>query len=279
MATYIRPTTVPEALAALAASPRTILAGGTDHYPARVIHEPGEDILDLSALAALRPITRHGATWRIPALATWTDIVRHPLPPLFGGLKQASAQIGGPQIQNAGTLLGNVCNASPAADGIPALLALDAAVELQSTRGARTLPLADFVLGPRRTAKAPNELATALLIPHTPARSVFHKLGARRYLVISITMVALTLEQDTAGRITRAAVAVGACGPVAARLPALEAALLGQYPDPALVTEAHLAPLTPIEDIRAPAGYRRKATLEIIRRLLGGVAQTEAQAA
>ncbi len=248
-----------------------MMAGGTDHYPARAIHEPDEDIVDLSALPGLQTITRadradEGPAWRIPALATWTDVIEAPLPPLFDGLKQAAAQIGGWQIQNAGTVVGNVCNASPAADGIPALLALDSLVELSSLRGVRTLGLADFVLGPRSTARRPDEMVTALIVPDRPANSRFLKLGGRRYLVISISMVAVTLQTDPAGCVTHAAVAVGACGPVATRLPALEAALLGRRPDRVRLDPDHLAALTPIDDLRAPAVYRLQATLELLRR-------------
>lgn len=278
MATYLRPSALPDALAALHAQPRTLIAGGTDHYPARVTWEPDEDILDLSALHALRGIAQAAGTWRIPALTTWTDLIEAALPPLFDGLRAAARQVGGWQVQNAGTLVGNVCTASPAGDGIPALLALDATVELASAAGTRTLPLADFVLGPRRTARRPDELVTALLVPDRPARSVFHKLGTRRYLVISITMAAVTLGQDGAGRITHARVAVGSCGPRAVRLPALEAALLGVYPHPGLVQPAHLQPLSPIDDMRGTAAYRLDATLELLRRALDGFSARAAAA-
>ena len=270
MASYLRPTVLTDALSALRAKPRIVLAGGTDHFPARATHEPDEDILDISALHGLRGITRSGGAWRLGALTTWTDVIAADLPPLFDGLAAAVRQVGGPQIQNAGTLAGNLCTASPAADGIPALLALDAQVQLAGDGGTRTLPLDDFVLGPRRTALRPEELVIALLVPDRPARSVFVKLGARRYLVISITMAAVTLEQDAAGRVTHARVAVGSCGPRAARLRGLEAVLLGRVPDPGLILPEHLAPLSPITDVRGPAAYRLDATLELLRRALDG---------
>jgi len=278
MATYLRPTALSDALAALHARPRTLIAGGTDHYPTRVTWEPDEDILDLSALYALRGIVQAGGTWRIPALATWTDLIETPLPPLFDGLRAAAGQVGGWQIQNAGTLVGNICTASPAGDGIPALLALDACVELASTAGTRTLPLQGFVLGPRQTARRPDEMVTALLVPDRVARSVFHKLGARRYLVISITMAAVTLGQHADGRISHARVAVGSCGPRAVRLPALEAALLGAHPHPGLVQPPHLQPLSPIDDVRGPASYRLDATLELLRRAVDGFSARAAAA-
>ena len=271
MASYLRPVSLSDALAALAAGPRVLLAGGTDHFPARAVFEPDEDIVDLTALPDLRRIALGSGLWRIPALATWTDLIEAELPALFAGLRAAARQVGGWQIQNQGTIVGNVCNASPAADGIPPLLALDASVELASLSGTRALPLRDFILGPRRTARRADEVATALLIPDRAARSVFLKLGARRYLVIAISAVAVTVALQS-GRVVFARVAVGACGPVAARLPALEAALIGHAPNGSLVRREHLAPLAPIDDVRASANYRLEATAELLRRALDGFA-------
>lgn len=281
MGRYLRPATLEAALALLAERTRTVLAGGTDHFPARVLHAPDEDILDITALPGLRAIARRDGHWFIPCLATWSDLIAARLPAGFDGLRAAARQVGGRQVQNAATVLGNVCNASPAADGIPGLLALDAEVELASAGGTRVLPLADFVLGPRRTARRPNELALGLRIPEAdgPARSCFLKLGARRYLVISVVMVAAVADLAEDGRIRRARVAVGACSPVARRLPALEAALAGQRPDPALVGPEHLAPLAPIDDVRATAAYRQEATLELLRRAVAALGRTEALAA
>jgi len=271
MASYLRPTGLPEALGALAAQARTVLAGGTDHYPARVLATPDEDILDISALPGLRAIEARGDHWRLPCLATWTDLLLADLPPLFDGLRAAARQVGGRQVQNAGTLVGNLCNASPAADGIPCLLALDARVELVSMAGLRCLPVAAFLRGSRRTARRADELVAAVLIPRParPARASFHKLGGRRYLVISVAMVAVVAEFAADGRIALARVAVGACNAMATRLPALEAALTGARPDPALVDADHLAPLAPIDDVRASADYRREAVLELLRRAVG----------
>src|SRR5690349_1605826 len=135
MALYLRPTEVDEAVAALAANDAlTILAGGTDFYPARVGNPAARapDVLDITALRGLRGITNEGDRLRIGAATTWSDVIRSDLPPWFDGLKRAAREVGGVQIQNAGTIAGNLCNASPAADGVPCLLALDAAVELAS---------------------------------------------------------------------------------------------------------------------------------------------------
>lgn len=269
---YFRPARLKEACDALASRRLTVLAGGTDHYPARVGRSPQEDILDLTGVAELRGIRKSAQGWRIGATTTWTDVLEAKLPPLFDTLRLAAREVGGAQIQNAGTVAGNVCNASPAADGVPALLALDASVELSSARATRMLPLAEFILGPRKTALGSDEIVTALFVPapHAVAHSHFLKLGARKYLVISIAMAAAVIETER-NIVQAARIAVGACSPVAARLPALEAALVGVKLDPLLGERAapvHLAPLKPIGDVRADAAYRLEAALTLVRRTL-----------
>ena len=208
----------------------------------------------------------------IGARASWSDVLRADLPPSFDALKLAAREVGSIQIQNRGTVAGNLCNASPAADGVPPLLTLDASVELASADGVRVLPLDDFILGNRKTARRPDELVTAILVPKPAhaARASFLKLGARKYLVISIVMAAGLLEVKE-GRVAAARIAVGACSAVAQRLPALEAALVGQPAGPGLAGLAageHLAGLAPIDDIRADAGYRREAALVLVKRCL-----------
>lgn len=254
-----------------------VLAGGTDFYPARVGRTIDDDVVDVTAIAGLRGIERAGDEWRIGAATTWTDVIEADLPPLFAGVKRAAREVGGVQIQNAGTVAGNICNASPAADGVPALLALDASVELCSQRGARVLPLAEFVRGNRQTARGADELLVAIRVPGRGegSRGHFVKLGARRYLVISIVSVALRLDVER-GSIAGAGIAVGACSAVPQRLPALEAALVGQALKTGLgdvVMADHLAPLSPIDDVRGAAEYRRDAALTLVRRGLEEMAQ------
>jgi CO/xanthine dehydrogenase FAD-binding subunit len=275
MGDYLRPTRLDEALRALT-RPCTVLAGGTDFYPARVSRQIDEDVLDITAIEGLGGISEEAAGWRLGATTTWSELLDTPLPPLFDGLKQAAREVGGRQIQNAGTLAGNLCNASPAADGVPPLLALDAEVELASGAGPRRVPLASFITGNRRTALGAGELMVAVHVRHRTreARSAFLKLGARRYLVISIAMASATLEID-GGRIAAAGVAVGACSAVARRLPLLEAALVGVPSDQRtanLVDEAQLAPLAPIDDMRGSAAYRQDVVVTMLRRLLSGLA-------
>jgi CO/xanthine dehydrogenase FAD-binding subunit len=270
---YLRPESLEEALAALEAGQRTVLAGGTDYYPARVGVPLDDDILDITAIGDLGRITTVGDGVRIGALVRWSALADVALPPAFDGLRTAARQIGGRQVQNAGTLCGNVCNASPAADGIPNLLVLDASVELASARGTRTVPVGDFVTGNRTTAIRPDELAIALIVPAPPdgAHSCFGKLGARAYLVISIAMVAALIAPARDGTVAVARLAVGACSTVAQRLTELEQALSGVRTGPDLAEipqAAHLAPLAPIDDIRGTAGYRLDAALTLLRRAL-----------
>lgn len=280
MSAYLRPTRLDEALDALVRGgpdgvPWTVVAGATDHYPARVGRMPDEDVLDVTAIGGLRDIAEVHGGWWIGALTTWTDLAEASLPPLFDGLRQAGLAIGGLQIQARATVVGNVCNASPAADGVPNLLALDATVELAGGRKTRRIPLAEFITGNRRTARRPDELVTGLFVPAplagTRVRSTFQKLGSRAYLVISIAMVAAVVELTAERTIARARVAVGACSEVAQRLPALEAALRGRRAvaeTSTMASAAHLADLTPIDDVRGTADYRRDAALTTVRRAL-----------
>ncbi len=276
MASYLRPTSLDEALAALAARPRVMLAGGTDIYPARVGRPVDDDILDVTALPELRAISSMDSVIRIPALATWTDLVRLDLPPAFDGLKAAARSIGGVQIQHRATIVGNLCNASPAADGLPNLVALDARVELTSTAGRREIPVGEFVVGNRRTVRRSDELVTAVLVPRPreTARSVFLKLGSRAYLVISIAMVAVVLDVGEDSRIGSARIVVGACSEVPQRIGPVERRLIGRPASPALageVASADMTGLSPIDDVRGTAAYRRDAALTLVRRALAKV--------
>ncbi|GLS30042.1 CO or xanthine dehydrogenase, FAD-binding subunit [Mesorhizobium albiziae] len=270
MIRYAKPTTVNEALALLSEGPWRLLAGGTDFYPALGNRPLRENILDINGLDGLRGISETATHLVIGARTTWSDIVAHGLPPAFEALKEAAREVGSIQIQNTGTVAGNLCNASPAADGVPALMILDAEVELRSLDGTRHLALPEFILGNRRIALQPGEMVTAIRVPKGSAAgsSSFFKLGARRYLVISIAMAAARISVKD-GFVEDAAISVGACSAVAQRLHALEALLRGKPASNGLgndVEEAHLAGLQPIEDVRGSAEYRRLAAREIVAR-------------
>lgn len=248
-----------------------ILAGGTDFYPALGDRAVTWPVVDISRIAELRGIHTEPTAIVIGGGTTWTEIVRHPLPPSFDVLKAAAREIGGIQIQNRGTIAGNLCNASPAADSVPPLLALDAEVELVSATATRRLALDDFILGNRKTARRADEILARVLIPRQAenARSAFLKLGARKYLVISISMVAAVIKIDAAGCVTDARIAVGSCSAKAQRLPELERALRGAPAKRgigAIVSSEHLRKLSPIDDLRATAAYRRDASLTLVQR-------------
>ena len=275
---YAKPKSLDEALALLGEGSWRLIAGGTDFYPAQGTRPLRDDVLDLNGLDELRHISGTDGHFVFGARTTWTDIIRADLPPAFDALKLAAREVGSIQIQNAGTIAGNLCNASPAADGVPPLLMLDAEVELRSASGARFLPLGDFILGNRRIARLPGELLTTVRVPKrsTVGASHFVKLGARRYLVISIAMVAARIVPGADGRVAEAAVAIGACSAVATRLRGLEEMMTGQTADgfAALVENYGFPEISPIDDVRGTADYRRAAAREIVTRaLLGAVSR------
>lgn len=247
-----------------------VLAGGTDYFPARTKGGPLPVIVDVSRVREMQGVTRTAAGWRIGGAATWSQIIKADLPPAFDGLKAAAREVGSVQIQNTGTIAGNLCNASPAADGVPCLLSLDAMVELSSANGTRAMPLADFLTGVRRTALQPGELLSAVTLPDPPAHAagIFEKLGSRRYLVISITMVGVVIGVDADGRIDHARIAVGACSPVAQRQHQMEEAVLGTAAKDILITPDQLQNLSPIADVRGDADYRLIAACAQINRAI-----------
>ncbi len=273
MAAYHRPRDIDTALQVLGAGPVAILAGGTDFYPARVGVPIDEDVLAITDVDGLCGIEECDEHFRIGATTTWTQVIEAELPTWFEGLKLAAREIGGMQIQNTGTVCGNICNASPAADATPVLLTLDAVVIVAAAAGETRIPISRFILGNRRTVLEPGEMVTGLAIPKPAhaARGSFLKLGARTYLVISIAMAAAVIERHAGGTVAAARIAVGACSEVARRLAELEADLAGHpvSADLGVVAEArHLDALAPIDDMRGSAEYRRDAALVAVRRCL-----------
>ena len=270
---YLRPKTLNEAVSLLASDGGQILAGGTDFYPALGDRLPQGNVVDITAVREIRGIRCESEYVRIGGLTTWTDLIRTPLPRSFDALKSAAREIGSVQIQNRGTVAGNLCNASPAADGVPPLLAMDAELELASAAGVRRIALAEFIVGNRKTLRREGAILAAVLVPRRMenAASAFVKLGARRYLVISISMVAALVQRDDAGLVAEAHVVVGSCSATAQRIADLERALVGLPAKKGLgsaVQEDHLSLLAPIDDVRATAHYRRDASLTLVRRAL-----------
>ena len=265
---YLQPSNLNEAVRDAQISGVKILAGGTDFYPSHGDALPDFPILDISRVPEISGIERTEMGWRIGAMTTWTDVIRADLPPFFDGLKAAAREVGSLQIQNLGTIAGNLCNASPAADGVPPLLTLDAEVELIGSNGIRKIPLRKFLKSSRNTDLRVGEILSALHIPFAHGMvSQFSKLGSRKYLVISIAMVAVLLRVES-GSITEARIAVGACSPVATRLDMLETDLVGVSDVFGSVEPMHLDPLSPIDDVRGSSEYRLDVLVPLIERAL-----------
>ncbi len=279
MMNYLKADTLADAVRLQQETGYAFLAGGTDVYPALEHGWRPKGLLDISRVPELAGgIRQQDGSWVIPALATWTDVLRAELPPQFDGLRAAAIEVGGRQIQNQGTVAGNICNASPAADGVTALMALDARVVVVGTEGERELPLHEFVLGNRSTARSPHELVTQMKVPALAGRhaSVFSKQGSRRYLVISLVMTSAVMEVDARGRIVRCGIAVGACAARSLRLGAVESRLTGtSIADAArlVLADVELALLSPIDDVRASAAFRRRLARELVERDIRALAR------
>ncbi|MEM7317705.1 MAG: FAD binding domain-containing protein [Pseudomonadota bacterium] len=270
---YLAPTSLADALSRLSEDNFKIVAGCTDYFPGRTPGPTANNLLDLTRLEGLRGITATEGFWRIGAATTWSELVETPLPGLLDALKQAAVEVGSVQIQNRGTIGGNICNASPAADGVPPLLAMNAEVEIASVTRTRQVPLQNFITGVRQIDLLPGEMVTAIYIPDPGCemRSAFLKLGSRTHLVISIAMAAAVCCVEN-GKISAIRISVGSCAPVAQRLPALEAYLAGRkvagLTDRDFVQPEWYAPLSPLTDIRGSAGYRNEAAIELCRRVV-----------
>lgn len=267
---YYRPENINDAITTLSKGELTIAAGCTDLFPKTQEDSLGRNILDISAIKSLKSITIEKEFRRIGSGVTWTDLENEELPNCYEMLKECSLQVGSRQIQNLGTIGGNLCNASPAADGVPCLLSLDASVELISTNGKRILKLDDFIKGSRNTELKKNEILSAILIPQKTERghSSFVKLGARKYLVISIAMVACKINLD-GDIISDIAISIGSCSAVARRLGELENTLIGKNVNSDLTQDIYNFDyknhISPINDIRGTDAYRLEVAKVLVK--------------
>ena len=266
-----------EALTLLASGgpPWRPLAGGTDLMVQLTgeLGEPPERILDIWALDELRGIAHEGDGLVIGALTTYAEIRRSPVvTELLPALAEAAATIGAAQIQNRGTLGGNVVNASPAGDTLPLLLATDAEMILGSTSGVRTVAAADFWSAYRTTARRDDELLLRIRIRLTPARQVrFRKIGTRRAQAISKVVMALSWRVENGGLWREVRLALGSVAATTIRVPVTEAALEGASPTRetmAAAGEALAAEIQPIDDVRSTADYRRAVAVRALHRLI-----------
>ncbi len=256
--------------------PWTPLAGGTDLMVQMTgeIGEPPTLVIDIWALDELRGITIIDDALSIGALTTYTQLRRSPVVAEFvPSLGDAAATIGAAQIQNRGTLGGNVINASPAGDTLPVLLALGARFVLSSSTGSRTVPADEFWTGYRQTARRGDELLVRVEIPIIPDRQVrFRKIGTRRAQAISKVVLALAwrgASGDAAWSDVR--LALGSVAATTVRAARAEAILDGARPNREtadLAVAALASELEPIDDVRSTAEYRQLVAGRVLHRLL-----------
>jgi CO/xanthine dehydrogenase FAD-binding subunit len=272
----VSPRTLAGAFELIADVPHRPVAGGTDLLVQVTgeIGEPPERVLDLWGLDELRGIeVRHGALV-IGALTTYTDLRRsHDVAQYLPALAEAAATIGAAQIQNRGTLGGNAVNASPAGDTLPILLVTDAELLVGSARGERRVSAGDFWPAYRQTALAPDELLLSISFPiHSDRQVRFRKVGTRRAQAISKVVMALAWEargEDPAWRKVRLALGSVAATPI--RAGRTEAVLEGATPSAETAdaaAAAMTAELSPIDDVRSTADYRRAVAGRVLHRLI-----------
>lgn len=280
--TVLTPRTPQEALALLARRPQALpLAGGTDlmvGWNLGLLN--GRVVLDLSRLDAWRVIKAGRLGVRVGSLATHAALRRHPVVlKRFPLLSAACATVGAAQIQNRGTLGGNLANASPAADTFPALAVYEASVRLAGPGGERELPVLELFAGVKKTHLRPGELIESVELPfpdRAPSAALFRKVGTRQAQTISKTMFAGLLWLDKKGAVEEARLAFGSLAPTVRRLRAAEAFLKGRRLDAAAArTAAELleSDVSPIDDIRSTREYRLAASRNILRRFLEGAAR------
>lgn len=270
-----RPRTVSEAVAAFARDPQSMpLAGGTDIMVAWNAGQlNGRSVLDLSRLSQWREIRRVGNGVRIGPLVTHAQLQRHPLViKYFPLLAQASATVGAAQIQNRGTLGGNIANASPAGDTFPPLAVYEPIIHAVSPRGRRQIAFSGIFAGVKKSTLGSAELIEAVELPFLPRpqRQMFRKVGTRLAQAISKTVAAGLLWLDN-GRVSELRFALGSMAPTVRRLKAAEAFLKGKTLDRENIAQALellAQDVSPIDDIRSTAGYRLRVSQNILGRFL-----------
>ena len=269
----LTPTSIAEATELLSRHPGAqILGGGTDFMvEVNFNHRKPETVLSLAALRELRTWHETEDEVFIGAGVTWHDIEKGPISLVLPALAEAARTVGSPQIRAAGTIGGNLGTCSPAGDGLPVLAALDARVHLVSPTGVRVLPFPEFMVGPKRNARAADEIISGVSVPRPDGYQGYAKVGVRNAMVISIASACLVIHAD------RVRVALGSVGPTVIRAHSAEKWLDELQAVPGRAVTAAVAAefgrrvaeeARPIDDHRSTAAYRRHAVSVISRRLL-----------
>ena len=252
----LRPRTLAEALRLKAEQPESVpIQGGTDvMVELNFDRVRPETLLNLNEVAELRGWSRQNGTLWLGAGLTYAEATEPPLSEVLPALAEASRTVGGPQIRNRGTIGGNLGTASPAGDALPPLLVSETKVQLASVRGERWVPLEQFVVGPKRTVLAADELIVGVTVDAAESRQTFMKVGPRNAMVIAVVSLALRVDGDLRA-------AFGSAGPV----PTLVRAPLD---DADALPERVVETASPIDDVRGTAEYRRHALRVLTRRAL-----------
>ncbi len=271
------PATLDEAVSALATEPDAlVLAGGTDAMnEINAGHRRADTVVAVNRVPELRSWTYDpvAATVRIGAAVTYGELLDEPLAMLLPALAEASRTVGSPQIRHAGTLGGNLGTCSPAGDGLPVLSALDAVVHLAGASGERSLPVHEFMVGVKRTARTPGELITAVTVPVLTGWQGYSKVGVRNAMVIALATACVAT--DAPAKSVR--IAIGSVAPTILRCPQAEALAAAEadfaarrLADDVVARCGALAAAAsrPIDDHRASAAYRRHAIGVMVSRLL-----------
>lgn len=273
---YLAPTSLAEALAMLADRPEALpLAGGTDLLVQIKEHRrPVEALLSLKRVSEMHQLSLNGTLVLGTAVSLAQIAAEQQIRQNYAALGDGAALIGSVQIRSMATVGGNLCNASPSADTAPPLLVLKAQAVIAATGGERTVPLAEFFLGPGRTILQPGEILKEIVVPQPLARSgsCYLRHTPRAAMDIAVVGVAAAISLDTEGVIAEARLALGAVAPTPIRAAAAEALLPGQRLTEELLAEVgHVAAqeARPIDDMRASAEYRRHLVSVLTQRALG----------
>jgi|TARA_B100001964_G_scaffold127694_1_gene141239 carbon-monoxide dehydrogenase medium subunit len=278
---YVAPKNLDEALAILGKQTAgvKIIAGGTDLIPRLRARMVAPSLLVDLRLLGLDGIEILGGRIRIGACTTHTGILESDLlAEHCPAIVKAARDVAGPPVRNRGTVGGNLVNASPAADLATPLLVHDAVAVVVKAGAEREVPLAEFFTGPGVTVLAPNELLKEIYVPTLAdnTTSTFIKLGKRKAMAIAVVSAAARLTLDDGGKISHARIALGSVAPTPMRAVEAETLLQGKTPSVDLFAEAgHLtrSEVSPISDLRASGGYRKKMVAVLTRRALAAAWQ------
>jgi len=278
---YAAPTSVEEAQALLASdADAAVFAGATDLVPQIRAGRPEPSVaIDLKKIDQLMAVSKNGETWTVGAAAPTSDLTRDAaFTAELPGLSYAAGLIGSDQIQNRSSLGGNLCNGSPAADSVPAMVVNDARAVIAGSNGTRTIPVADVVTGPGQTSLGDDEFLIEIEVDQPAANTsdAYLRMIPRTEMDIAIVGAAARITVDDAGNCTAASIALGAVAPTVVRVPDAEAALVGgpiTEESLAAVAAAASAACNPIDDKRGTIDYRKKVAGVLAKRVVTQAAE------